>query len=237
MMTNNGIAQVNYSKIFSNTGKKENYENAKNVIKEITKIKTSQLSKSIYYGLEILSIIHERINPDKENLRSFYEKKIEEKSYSWAIQMVETQRDFDQYGGVNGYLAHYYEETFAKSSDDNDYVIGNFHIKRQNQFIDIALVHSFITCNYRYLIQVYCDVKTNPGPDKEKYDKKMARLNNLIASIHSINKKIIDEIDEELDRRNSGERLDIESLYPPNPIRLKYTVDDQGQSGTMSSYV
>lgn len=207
--SNNGIKETSYSFFYKKHNPAELTEaDGQAVLTEVLSMKMSQLAKGIYYGLEL---IHQVLKRNKSTgsvkFRNITMNRISEHSIAWGTQHLEMIADYDQYGGLNGILNHYYN----KCRDEN----GELVEKAQGEFVNIALAHSYITGVHEWLAMAFVDFE-------EADSHLIPKLKNLVFELSQHRPEVWNEINAEREYRKSSNYASVQDTFIPNPN----TVDD-----------
>jgi hypothetical protein len=168
------------------------------IIPKVLSIRAAQLHKSIYYGLELIHCITRATSKGTAKYRDAVLNKFRDFSISFATNHLEMIGDFNMYGGSIGVMNHYYEKTFTPE--------GEIVRKEQDNFINFALIHSYITGFHTFLANVYLDVEDSGEVNVlEKLDKHIAELEVLRPTVRVA-------IDELRQLRRQGETIALPSI-------------------------
>lgn len=208
MSKSNGTANISYSFFYV----KENpttltFEDASSIIDHILKIKTSQLSKAMYYGMEVLHQILKRTSKSSIKFRDYLMNRLRDFSISYATQHLEMIADFNQHGQLNGVLNHYYDKCYTPE--------GEISTKELAEFVNIALVHSYITGKHDWLAVIFVDVEEDA--QETNNNKKLIRLKDLIFELSQYRKDIWDCIERERKSRASDDYVHVADNFIANP--------------------
>jgi hypothetical protein len=208
MSKSNGIVNISYSFFYVKENPSElTFEDSTTILDHILKIKTSQLSKAMYYGMEVLHQILKRTSKSSIKYRDYVMNKLRDFSISYGTQHLEMIADFNQYGQLNGVLNHYYNKCY-----DSEGEIGT---KELAEFVNIALVHSYITGKHDWLAVIFVDLEEDAVETNN--NKKLIRIKDLIFELSQYRKNVWDVIDKERNTRTSSEYVHVADNYIANP--------------------
>jgi hypothetical protein len=199
MSKSNGIVNISYSFFYVKENPSElTFEDSTTILDHILKIKTSQL---------VLHQILKRTSKSSIKYRDYVMNKLRDFSISYGTQHLEMIADFNQYGQLNGVLNHYYNKCY-----DSEGEIGT---KELAEFVNIALVHSYITGKHDWLAVIFVDLEEDAVETNN--NKKLIRIKDLIFELSQYRKNVWDVIDKERNTRTSSEYVHVADNYIANP--------------------
>jgi len=208
MSSSNGVINISYSFFYVKENPKDlTFEDGCSIIDHILKIKTSQLSKAMYYGMEVIHQILKRTSKSSVKFRDYLMNRLRDFSISYATQHLEMIADFNQYGQLNGVLNHYYDKCYTSE--------GEISNKELAEFVNIAFVHSYITGKHDWLATIFVDVEEDATDTNN--NKKLIRLKDLIFELSQYRKDIWDIIAQERQSRNASGYVHVSDNYIANP--------------------
>lgn len=246
----NGKKTINYNFFYKAHNPRDlTFEHGKEIVDYILRINGAQLSKGIYYGLEIIHQILKRLPSHEIRFMKYYEDRIANASISWATQIEEMHKDFNQHGQTNGVLQHYLDKCYelpetneelskvAKMTDDEKK--RHYHDRRdkllraQGEFINMALVHSYITGKHNFLATIFVELEREA--EKTNDNIRIGKLKNLVHDLSQCRPDIWDAIEQE---REDHSVAAVKDYFVP----VTSTIDDSdliaaGEDRHMDGYV
>jgi len=218
----NGVKSIDLDFLYKKESPRDLTEkDAQEILTSILKIRTSQLSKSMYFAMEILHHILRTKTNGEVKFREECMRRLKDHSISWATQHLEMIGDFNEFGQLNGVLEHYYQLCWT---DDDEPAI-----KAQADFINLVIVHAYITGRFEWLSAIFVDIEEYS--QRVNCDRRIRKFKDLIFELSQHRPKVWDAIDREREYREDDNHIPINKMYIANPV----TADPIVNGGDLSN--